>query len=506
MHLPPSTDARDTPWHALSAGEALQRLQTDDRHGLAHAEVARRLARFGPNRLPAPPRRPAWLRLLQQFHNVLIYVMLAAAAVTAALAHWIDTGVLLGAVIVNAIIGFLQEGKAESALDAIRRMLSHQATVLRGGERQLVAADQLVPGDIVILASGDKVPADLRILTARSLRADEAVLTGESVPCDKDETAVAADAALGDRRSMLYSGTLVAAGTALGTVVATGTNSELGRISTLLAQVQASTTPLLRQIAQFSRWLALAIGLFVLATFAIGVLWRAQAPADMFMMAVALAASAIPEGLPAIMTITLAMGVRRMAQHNAIIRQLPAVETLGAVTVICSDKTGTLTCNEMTVQRVVTADHVIEVTGSGYAPQGGFLIGGVPITAQEHPALQSVAQVALLCNDATLYDGPQGWSLTGDPTEGALVTLALKAGLDATALHARQPRIDAIPFESEHRFMATLHHDHAGHAVILVKGAPERVLDMCNAQRQWPADGAATDAPLQHDYWRRAAN
>ncbi len=506
MHLPPSTDARDTPWHALSAGEALQRLQTDDRHGLAHAEVARRLARFGPNRLPAPPRRPAWLRLLQQFHNVLIYVMLAAATVTAALAHWIDTGVLLGAVIVNAIIGFLQEGKAESALDAIRHMLSHQATVLRGGERQLVAADQLVPGDIVILASGDKVPADLRILTARSLRADEAVLTGESVPCDKDETAVAADAALGDRRSMLYSGTLVAAGTALGAVVATGTNSELGRISTLLAQVQASTTPLLRQIAQFSRWLALAIGLFVLATFAIGVLWRAQAPADMFMMAVALAASAIPEGLPAIMTITLAMGVRRMAQHNAIIRHLPAVETLGAVTVICSDKTGTLTCNEMTVQRVVTADHVIEVTGSGYAPQGGFLIGGVPITAQEHPALQSVAQVALLCNDATLHDGPQGWSLTGDPTEGALVTLALKAGLDATALHARQPRIDAIPFESEHRFMATLHHDHAGHAVILVKGAPERVLDMCNAQRQWPADGAAADAPLQHDYWRRAAN
>lgn len=506
MHLPPSTDARDTPWHALSAGETLQRLQSDARHGLAHAEVARRLARFGPNRLPAPPRRPAWLRLLQQFHNVLIYVMLAAATVTAALAHWIDTGVLLGAVIVNAIIGFLQEGKAESALDAIRHMLSHQATVLRGGERQLVAADQLVPGDIVILASGDKVPADLRILTARSLRADEAVLTGESVPCDKDEAAVAADAALGDRRSMLYSGTLVAAGTALGTVVATGTNSELGRISTLLAQVQASTTPLLRQIAQFSRWLALAIGLFVLATFAIGVLWRAQAPADMFMMAVALAASAIPEGLPAIMTITLAMGVRRMAQHNAIIRHLPAVETLGAVTVICSDKTGTLTCNEMTVQRVVTADHVIEVTGSGYAPQGGFLIGGVPITAQEHPALQSVAQVALLCNDATLHDGPQGWSLTGDPTEGALVTLALKAGLDATALHARQPRIDAIPFESEHRFMATLHHDHAGHAVILVKGAPERVLDMCNAQRQWPADGAGTDAPLQHDYWRRAAN
>ena len=506
MHPTQPTEPHTIHWHALPASAAAQQLETNPHSGLAHAEIALRQSRFGPNRLPAPPRRPAWLRLLQQFHNVLIYVMLVSALVTAGLGHWIDTGVLLGAVIVNAIIGFLQEGKAESALDAIRNMLSPQAMVLRGGERQLIAAEQLVPGDIVMLASGDKVPADLRILSSKSLRADEAALTGESVPSSKHDAPVAADAALGDRLSMLYAGTLVATGTAVGVVVATGTHSELGRISALLAQVQSGTTPLLRQIAHFSRWLALAIIVFVLITFAVGVLWRGQSPADMFMMAVALAASAIPEGLPAIMTITLAMGVRRMAQHRAIIRHLPAVETLGSVTVICSDKTGTLTCNEMTVQRVVTADHVFDITGSGYAPQGGFYAGGLPVAPAEQPVLQCVARVALLCNDAALHQGTDGWVLTGDPTEGALLTLALKAGLDATAVQSALPRADAIPFESEHRFMATLHHDHGGQALILVKGAPERVLDMCSTQRQWPGHGPCTDLPLQHDYWRRAAN
>ncbi|MBS0466605.1 MAG: cation-transporting P-type ATPase [Proteobacteria bacterium] len=499
------TEHRDTPWHALPASAIAEHLATDAQVGLPHAEAAQRLARHGPNRLPAPPRRPAWRRLLAQFHNVLIYVMLASAAITGALGHWIDTGVLLGAVVVNAILGFVQEGKAESALDAIRRMLSPQATVLRAGERQLVAAEQLVPGDIVLLASGDKVPADLRILSAKSLRADEAVLTGESVPSDKSEAAVAEDAPLGDRRGMLYSGTLVAAGTAVGAVAATGARTELGRISALLAQVEPGTTPLLRQMARFSRWLAAAILLFVAATFAIGVLWRGQAPADMFMMAVALAASAIPEGLPAIMTITLALGVRRMAQHHAIIRQLPAVETLGSVTVICSDKTGTLTCNEMTVQRAVTAERVYGVTGSGYAPQGGFQVGGMHASPAGDPVLQSMARVALLCNDSALHQGAEGWTLTGDPTEGALLTFALKAGLDGAATHTALPRIDAIPFESEHRFMATLHHDHAGQALILVKGAPERLLDMCSTQGS-VQHGEEGRAPLDHDYWRRAAN
>ena len=505
-HMPstPSNDHPDIVWHALSADDTIRHLGTSAQAGLPPDEVSRRLTAHGPNRLPASPRQPAWRRLLGQFHNVLIYVMLGSAAVTAALGHWIDTGVLLGAVIINAIIGFVQEDKAESALDAIRRMLSPQATVLRGGERQMVAAEQLVPGDVVLLASGDKVPADLRIVSARSLRADEALLTGESVPSDKAEAPVAEDAALGDRRGMLYSGSLVAAGTAVGVVVATGSRTELGRISTLLSQVEAGTTPLMRQIARFSHWLAGTILLFVALTFAIGVLWRGQAPSEMFMMAVALAASAIPEGLPAIMTITLALGVRRMAQHHAIVRHLPAVETLGSVTVICSDKTGTLTCNEMTVQRVITAERVYDVTGTGYAPQGGFQVGGRAVLPAEQPRLQTVARVALLCNDATLHHGAEGWSLTGDPTEGALLTFALKAGLDSDTTRAALPRIDAIPFESEHRFMATLHHDHAGHALIMVKGAPERVLDMCSIQAGGPGEGD-TEA-LDHTYWRRAVN
>jgi len=503
----PATSSNDHPdilWHALNADAVARHLGTHVQTGLHPDEVARRLAAHGPNRLLASPRRPTWRRLLAQFHNVLIYVMLGSAAVTAALGHWIDTGVLLGAVVINAIIGFVQEGKAESALNAIRRMLSPQATVLRGGERQLVAAEQLVPGDVVLLAPGDKVPADLRIVFARSLRADEAVLTGESVPSDKTEAPVAEDAALGDRRGMLYSGTLVAAGTALGLVVATGSCTELGRISMLLAQVEASTTPLMRQIARFSHWLAGAILLFVALTFAIGVLWRGQAPSDMFMMAVALAASAIPEGLPAIMTITLALGMRRMAQHHAIIRHLPAVETLGSVTVICSDKTGTLTCNEMTVQHVVTAQCRYDVTGTGYAPQGGLQTGGRTVAPADHPRLLALARVALLCNDARLHQGAEGWSLTGDPTEGALLAFALKAGLDSDATRTALPRIDVIPFESERRFMATLHHDHAGHALIMVKGAPERVLDMCDTQADGP-DGNGT-AALDATYWRRAVN
>ncbi len=503
-HIPRLKNMSPTPpaWHSLSADATLEQLQSHQTQGLAPDEATRRLAEYGPNRLPRQRKRPAWLRLLLQFHNVLIYVMLVAAAVTAALGHWLDTGVLMGAVVINALIGFVQEGKAESSLDAIRRMLSLHATVLRGGERRLVDAEALVPGDVVLLASGDKVPADLRILQAKGLRANEAVLTGESLPCDKHEGAVAAEAALGDRRGMLYSGTLIASGTAVGLVVATGTGTELGRISALLATVETNTTPLLRQIARFSHWLALVIVAFVAVTFAIGVLWRAQSPAEMFMMAVALAASAIPEGLPAIMTITLALGVRRMARHNAIIRQLSAVETLGSVTVICSDKTGTLTCNEMTVQRVATADRVYDVTGTGYAPEGGLHRNGRSVALQDHPALAPIARASLLCNDAALHESEGQWTLAGDPTEGALLTLALKAGLDTQAEHAHHPRTDAIPFESEHRFMATLHHDHAGHALVFVKGAPERVLEMCATQR----DAQGNDAPLDPDYWRRAAN
>ncbi|MCW5625614.1 MAG: HAD-IC family P-type ATPase, partial [Burkholderiales bacterium] len=389
-------------WHNIAPDDVVARLSTDAQRGLTPEEAARRLAQFGPNLLPSPHRRSAWLRLLLQFHNVLIYVMLAAAATTAALGHWMDTAVLLSAVLVNAAIGFIQEGRAEQALHAIRSMLSLHSAVHRNGERIEIAADDLVPGDIVLLASGDKVPADLRLLVGKGLRVTEALLTGESEAVDKQTEPVPAEAVLADRTCMLYSGTLVASGQATAVVVATGTKTELGQISSMLKDVQVVTTPLLRQIAVFSRWLAAVILLLSVATFVVGILWRGYAAEEMFMMVVALAASAIPEGLPAIMTITLALGVRRMAGRKAIIRRLPAVETLGSVTVICSDKTGTLTRNEMTVQRVATADAVFDVSGVGYAPDGALHLGGQVVEADAHPDLVWVARACVLCNDASL--------------------------------------------------------------------------------------------------------
>ncbi|MBX3300823.1 MAG: cation-transporting P-type ATPase [Nitrospira sp.] len=483
-------------WHHLDVKDVIERLETDHHRGLTVEEAERRLARDGPNRLPPPVKRPGWLRFLLQFHNVLIYMMLAATVIAGLLSHWIDAAVLFAAVIVNAIIGFIQEGKAEQALDAIRGMLSLRTTVFRDAERAQIAAEALVQGDIVTLISGDKVPADLRLTAGKSLHVNEAILTGESAVVEKSVASVPADALLGDRRCMLYSGTLVVSGQATGVVIATGIRTELGRISAMLAHVQQVTTPLIRQMAGFSRWLALAIGVMALATFIIGVLWRGHPPNEMFMMVVALAASAIPEGLPAIMTITLALGVRRMAKRNAIIRHLPAVETLGAVTVICSDKTGTLTKNEMTVQSVIAGHHIFQVSGVGYAPEGGLHLSGAAVSVGDHPEVAGIARAALLCNDALLRKRNGTWQLEGDPTEGALLTLAVKAGLDPALEREAFPRIDAIPFESEHRFMATLHHDHEGHGFIYVKGAPERVVDMCD---KYHADGE--DLPLNRDHW-----
>ncbi|WP_457789285.1 cation-transporting P-type ATPase [Pseudomonas sp. PL-6] len=489
----------DNAWHELTPQQALE-AQRSSSSGLEQREATTRLQLHGPNRLPPPKRRGPLLRLLYQFHNVLLYMMMAAALITALLGHWVDTGVILAAVLINVVIGFIQEGKAENALDAIRNLLSPHALVLRGGERLEIDAEQLVPGDIVLLASGDKVPADLRLLSVKNLLVEEAALTGESLPVEKSLARCQADAALGDRRCMAYSGTLVASGQASGLVVATGAGTELGRIGAMLQQVQAMTTPLLRQIEQFSRWLALAILIFALATFALGTFWHGQDPAEMFMMVVALTAAAIPEGLPALMTVILALGVQRMAGRNAIVRRLPAVETLGSVTLICSDKTGTLTRNEMTVQRVVSASRILDVSGVGYAPQGAFHLDGALM--EPDAALLEIARAAALCNDAQLQQDAGGtWRLQGDPTEGALHTLALKAGLDAATLHAQLPRSDAIPFESEHRFMASLHHDHRGHGTIYLKGAPERVLEMCREQRG--ADGGSQ--PLDADYWRRQA-
>jgi magnesium-transporting ATPase (P-type) len=419
---------------------------------------------------------------LLQFHNVLIYVLLGAAGVTAALGHGVDTAVILGVVVINALIGFIQEGKAEKSLDAIRNMLSLHAMVMRDGRRSEIAAEELVPGDIVLLASGDKVPADLRLIEMRSLRIEEAALTGESEPVEKSPDAVAEDAPIGDRTGMAYSGTLVVFGQSKGVVVATGDATEIGRIGRMLAEVESVDTPLLKQMAVFGRWLTVGVLILAGLTIAFGMLVHGQSAGEMFLAAVGLAVAAIPEGLPAIMTITLAIGVQRMAGRNAIIRRMPAVETLGAVTTICSDKTGTLTKNEMTVQRLATADQFIDVTGVGYAPQGGFTVEGREL---DPATLGDIARIALLCNDASLREKDDEWTLEGDPTEGALLTLAFKAGLDPHYEAEALPRIDVIPFESEHRFMATLHHDHAGHALAFVKGAPERIIGMCSMQGTW---------------------
>lgn len=431
----PPLSSRDA--HASPPQRVLERLHSSAA-GLDADEAARRLAAHGYNRLPAPKRQGPLLRLLRQFHNVLLYMMLFASLVTALLGFWVDSAVILLAVVVNALIGFVQEGKAANALDAIRDMLSLHALVLRDGQRQALDAERLVPGDVVLLASGDRVPADLRLFETKNFHVDESALTGESVPVEKGCVAVAIDALLGDRRCMAYSGTLVTSGQARGVVVATAGDTELGRIGTLLREVRTLATPLLRQIASFSRWLALAILLLAGATFVLGTLWQGQPMVDMFMLVVALTASAIPEGLPAIMTVILALGVQRMARRNAIVSRLPAVETLGSVTVICSDKTGTLTRNEMTVQRIVTADQVIEVSGAGYAPLGGFSHNGEGLDPAGRDDLQEIGRAALLCNEARLHQEGEAWQLEGDPTEGALLSLGLKLGLDPQALAAER--------------------------------------------------------------------
>jgi len=483
-----------TAWHTLEVEAALAAADSTA-EGLAAAEATQRQARHGRNELPRARSRGPLLRLLLQFHNILLYMLIAAAAVTAALGHWIDTGVLLAAVVVNALIGFLQEGKAESAMHAIRSLLSAHAQVVRDGGRREIDATELVPGDVVVLASGDRVPADLRLLATQELRIDESALTGESAPVEKSAEAAAGDAPLAERFGMAYSGTLVVHGQGRGLVVATGPATELGHINRMVGAVAVLATPLLRQIARFGQVLAAGIVLLSVGTWVLGTFWRGHAPGDMFLMVVALAASSIPEGLPAVMTITLALGVQRMARRQAIVRRLPAVEALGAVTVICTDKTGTLTRNEMTVTRLVCGGHVYEVSGVGYAPVGTVSLDGRHVEAAGHPALAMAMRTGLLCNDSLLRDEEGVWSVEGDPTEGALIALARKGGLHEGPAWER---LGSIPFESEHRLMATWHRDPSGRDWILVKGAPERVLDLCGSE--WRRHG---EHALDVDWWRR---
>ena len=486
-------------WHAQTYHDVLSALGSDADQGLSAREVEKRGAEHGLNRLPMQQRQSALIRFLYQFHNVLIYVLLAAAATTALLGHWIDTGVIVAVVVVNAVIGFIHEGKAERALAAIRDMLAPGATVVREGQRQTIAGEEVVPGDIVILEAGDRVPADLRLIQARGLKIQEAVLTGESVAVDKTIEPVNDMALLGDRQSLAFSGTMVVAGQARGVVVATGSATELGRISGLIAKVESTTTPLIRQMAVFARWLTTAI--LVLGGFVLifGMLVHEYSFPEIFMAVVGLSVAAIPEGLPAILTITMAIGVQGMAYRNAIVRRLPAIETLGSVSVICSDKTGTLTRNEMTVVSMASANRLFALSGVGYTPQGSFSLDGREVQVSDYPLLGEMSEAALLCSDASLYQNDGQWLIDGDPMEGALLVAACKAGLDVASARQKWPRVDAIPFDASHRFMASLHHD-AKDARIFVKGAPERILEMCVRQRNF--DG---DVPLDLDYWHARA-
>jgi magnesium-transporting ATPase (P-type) len=482
-------------WHNNSIEKTFELLDSSQ-NGLSNKEANNRLSKYGTNRLPEPKPRSLFVRFLYQFNNVLIYVLIAAGLVTAILGHWIDAGVIIGVVFVNAIIGFVQEGKAEDALKAIRQMLSLNAMVVRDGKQISIKAELLVPGDIVFLQSGDKVPADLRLLRVKGLQIQEAALTGESIAIEKTIESVSEQSVIGDRRCMAYSSTLVTHGQGRGIVVNTGADTEIGRISRLVSGVESVTTPLLLRMAQFGRWLTIAILVLAMITFVFGFFIRSYTATDMFLAAVSLAVAAIPEGLPAIMTITLAIGVRRMAKRNAIIRKLPAVETLGAVSVICSDKTGTLTRNEMTVRTIATAKNQFDLSGTGYNPHGSISLLGKDILPDDRPLLHELSRATILCNDSSLEQKDNEWFVHGDPMEGALLVAGIKAGLDIETETKKYPRTDLIPFESEHRFMATLHHSHSGEAFIFVKGAPEQILKMCILQRS--LDG---DDDLDEAYW-----
>ena len=473
----------DETWHALPLASVLETLAVSG-EGLSAADADARLRRYGPNVVPEAASRPAWQRLLAQLNNILIYLLLGSATVTAVLGHLTDTLVILLVVAANAFIGFVQEGRAESAIAGLRRAVSPLASAVRDHVRTEVPAESIVPGDLIILDPGDRVPADLRLVKARNLTIDESLLTGESVPVEKSTDPVPVDALPADRHCMAFSGTLVVAGQGTGVAVRTGGATELGRIGALLGGIATLVTPLLQQVNRFGRTFAFAIIGLAVAVFAVAVLGRGYTTPDAFLAVVGLAVAAIPEGLPAVMTIALAVGVQRMARRQAIIRRLPAGETLGSVSVICTDKTGTLTRNEMTVRHAVTTAGVYAVSGEGYAPWGGFSKDGTDIDPSGQDELLLLVRAAALCNDAELRDGPEGWGVHGDPLEGALMALALKAGASPDLLRRQVPRTDEIPFDAAHRFMATLNHDHEGNGLIFIKGAPEQILAMCGSQRQ----------------------
>ncbi|GAA1967284.1 HAD-IC family P-type ATPase [Microbacterium deminutum] len=477
----------DTPF-ASDVAAVERALETDD-GGLTGDEASARLASVGPNLLPEPARTPAILRFLSHFNDTLIYILLGAAAVKAIMGDWLDFWVIMAVAIINAVIGFVQEGRAEKALAGIRGMLSADAHARRDGAWATVAAADLVPGDVVRLMPGDKVPADIRLIQAFQLRIEEAALTGESVPSSKTTDPVRPDAGIGDRSSMAFSGTIVSAGQGRGIVTATGPQTEIGRIQELVGEAGSLDTPLTKQLDQFGRVLTLVILGMAVVMLAIGRYLHGMDFGELISATIGFAVAAIPEGLPALVTITLAIGVQQMAKRNAITRKLPAVETLGSVTTVCSDKTGTLTKNEMTVRRVVTPVTSYTVTGLGYDPVGTIEPDAGSTAGHD---LAAILAVANLCNDAHVVRDDSGWVLVGEPTEGALKVAAMKGGVKA----AGSTRVAVVPFDSANKFMATLNQGPDLSRAVLVKGAPDRLLERSTTQR-----GASGPEPLDIPRW-----
>ncbi len=480
MHRDPTTTT--DAWHTQSQDAVMIRLESGEA-GLSLDQARLRLERYGPNQIKRQQGDGVLQLLWRQINNPLIWVLLGSGTLAMVLGKMTDGLVVLSVVVINAIIGFVQEFKAGRAIEALSDMVPQNATVIREGKSFTVPATELVPGDLVVLAAGDSVPADMRLVSLKNLQIEEAALTGESMPAEKAVTPVNFEAVLGDRTCMAYSGTLVTSGSALAVVIGTGMETELGRISDMLDRTIDLDTPLTKKLAEVSQYITIGIVLISAVILTVGVkraldqaIPLALALKETLVFAIALAVGAIPEGLPAVVTIALAIGVQRMARRNAIIRRLPAVETLGSTTVICSDKTGTLTCNEMTVTELMTVQANCRISGTGYEPVGRFTVDGQAV-AHLPGDMHELLIKAVLCNDATLQSDATGWIITGDPTEAALLVAAAKADIQAEDCSRRFPRLDAIPFASENQYMATLHGG-TGRAVIL-KGAPEVILQRC---------------------------
>lgn len=466
-------------YHELAASVVVEQLNSNAEAGLSPSQVQKNQQQYGLNELTVKPGKPAWLRFLLQFNQALLYILIVAGAIKAFLGSWTNAAVIWGVTIINAIIGYVQESKAEGAIAALAQAVTTEATVIRNGQKQRIRSQELVPGDLVVLTSGDKVPADLRLINTRNLQIDESGLTGESIPVEKLTQPLQPQTPLAERLNMAYAGSFVTFGQGTGIVVATANETEIGRISQSLDQQTDLSTPLTRKFAKFSHTLLYIILALAALTLAVGV-GQGQSLAGMFEAAVALAVSAIPEGLPAVVTVTLAIGVNRMAQRHAIVRKLPAVETLGGATVICSDKTGTLTENQMTVQAVYAGGKRYQVSGTGYSPSGEFTDeAGQPVNFQKTPELQDCLIAGIACNDSHLEEENGHWTAIGDPTEGALITAADKADLYPALITETFPRLDSIPFESQFQYMATLHSSPEPTNIIYVKGSVEAILARC---------------------------